>query len=179
MRLTDNRVLPAELVVWAAGVKGPDFLAELDGLETNRLNQLLVRQTLLTTLDNDIFAMGDCAACPWPEKNGFVPPRAQAAHQQATHLFRQIQRRLEGKPLENYRYRDFGSLVSIGKFSTVGNMMGGLARGDLFIEGWYAKLMYTSLYKMHELALHGWIKVLLNTLARLLIRRTEPQVKLH
>lgn len=179
VRLTDNRVLPAELVVWAAGVKGPDFLAELDGLETNRLNQLLVRQTLLTTLDNDIFAMGDCAACPWPEKNGFVPPRAQAAHQQATHLFRQIQRRLEGKPLENYRYRDFGSLVSIGKFSTVGNMMGGLARGDLFIEGWYAKLMYTSLYKMHELALHGWIKVLLNTLARLLIRRTEPQVKLH
>ena len=72
-----------------------------------------------------------------------------------------------------------GSLVSLGKFSTVGNMMGGLVRGDLFIEGWYAKLMYTSLYKMHELALHGWAKVILDTLARTLTRRTEPQVKLH
>ena len=179
VRLADGRVLPAELVVWAAGVKGAEFLTRLDGLETNRLNQLLVRQTLQTTLDDDIFAMGDCAACPWPEKNGFVPPRAQAAHQQATHLFRQIRRRLDGREPQDYRYRDFGSLVSLGKFSTVGNMMGGLVRGDLFIEGWYARLMYTSLYKMHELALHGWAKVALDTLARTLIRRTEPQVKLH
>ena len=179
VRLADDRVLPAELVVWAAGVKGAEFLTRLDGLETNRLNQLAVRQTLQTTLDENVFAMGDCAACPWPEKNGFVPPRAQAAHQQATHLFRQIRRRLEGKALEHYRYRDFGSLVSLGKFSTVGNMMGGLVRGDLFIEGWYAKLMYASLYKMHELALHGWAKVSLDTLARMLTIRTGPRVKLH
>ena len=85
----------------------------------------------------------------------------------------------EGKPLEDYRYKDFGSLVSLGEFSTVGNMMGGLARGDLFIEGRFAKLMYTSLYKMHELALHGWVKVALDTLARMITRRTEPHVKLH
>jgi NADH dehydrogenase len=179
VRLADGSMLPAELTVWAAGVKAAEFLTRLDGLETNRLNQLLVRQTLQTTLDADIFAMGDCAACPWPEKNGFVPPRAQAAHQQASHLFKQIRRRLDGKPLQDYHYRDLGSLVSLGKFSTVGNMMGGLVRGDLFIEGWYAKLMYTSLYKMHELALHGWAKVILDTLARTLTRRTEPQVKLH
>ena len=179
VRLADGSMLPAELTVWAAGVKAAEFLTRLDGLETNRLNQLLVRQTLQTTLDADIFAMGDCAACPWPEKNGFVPPRAQAAHQQASHLFKQIRSRLDGKPLQDYHYRDLGSLVSLGKFSTVGNMMGGLVRGDLFIEGWYAKLMYTSLYKMHELALHGWAKVILDTLARTLTRRTEPQVKLH
>ena len=179
VRLADGRVLPAELVVWAAGVKGPEFLTRLDGLETNRINQLLVRQTLQTTLDDDIFALGDCAACPWPEKNGFVPPRAQAAHQQASHLLKQLRRRLDGKPLHDYRYKDFGSLVSLGEFSTVGNMMGGLAKGDLFIEGRFAKLMYTSLYKMHELALHGWIKVALDTLARMITRRTEPHVKLH
>ncbi|MDI3515246.1 MAG: hypothetical protein PWP40_2475 [Rhodocyclaceae bacterium] len=179
VRLADGRILPAELVVWAAGVKGADFLARLDGLETNRINQLVVRQTLQTTVDDDIFALGHCAACPWPEKNGFVPPRAQAAHQQASHLYRQIQRRLAGKPVQDYRYRDFGSLVSLGAFSTVGNMMGGLTKGDLFIEGWFARMMYTSLYKMHELALHGWVKVTLDTLARMITRRTEPHVKLH
>lgn len=179
VRLADGRVLPAELVVWAAGVKGPEFLTRLDGLEANRINQLVVRQTLQTTLDDNIFALGDCAACPWPEKNGFVPPRAQAAHQQASHLLKQIRRRLAGKPLQDYQYKDFGSLVSLGEFSTVGNMMGGLAKGDLFIEGRFAKLMYTSLYKMHELALHGWVKVALDTLARMITRRTEPHVKLH
>ena len=179
VRLADGRILPAELVVWAAGVKGAEFLTRLDGLETNRINQLVVRQTLQTTADDHIFAMGDCAACPWPEKNGFVPPRAQAAHQQASHLYKQLQRRIAGKPVEDYRYRDFGSLVSLGEFSTVGNMMGGLTKGDLFIEGWFARMMYTSLYKMHELALHGWVKVTLDTLARMITRRTEPHVKLH
>ena len=179
VRLADGRILPAELVVWAAGVKGADFLTRLDGLETNRINQLVVRQTLQTTADDDIFALGDCAACPWPEKNGFVPPRAQAAHQQASHLYKQLQRRIAGKPVQDYRYRDFGSLVSLGEFSTVGNMMGGLTKGDLFIEGWFARMMYTSLYKMHELALHGWVKVALDTLARMITRRTEPHVKLH
>ena len=179
VRLADGSMLPAELTVWAAGVKAAEFLTRLDGLETNRLNQLLVRQTLQTTLDADIFAMGDCAACPWPEKNGFVPPRAQAAHQQASLMAWQVRRRIAGKPLGQYRYRDFGSLVSLGEFSTVGSMMGGLAGRNLMIEGLVARLMYVSLYKMHELALHGFTKVTLDTLARLITRRTEPHVKLH
>ena len=179
VRLADGRTIAAELVVWAAGVKAPDFLDRLAGLETNRINQLLVKPTLQTTLDPNIFALGDCAACPWPEKDGWVPPRAQAAHQQASHLARQIGNRLNGKPLGSYRYRDFGSLVSLGEYSTVGSMMGALVGGSLMIEGYFARIMYVSLYKMHELALHGFAKVALETLARLITRRTEPHVKLH
>ena len=183
VKLGDGRMLPAELIVWAAGVKAPDFLKDIAGLETNRINQLVVRPTLQSTRDDDIFAIGDCAACAWPEANngkgGFVPPRAQAAHQQASHMLDQIKRRLAGKPLRDYRYRDFGSLVSLGEFSTVGNMMGGLIGGSLMVEGLFARLMYVSLYKMHELALHGVAKVSLDTLARLIVRRTEPHVKLH
>jgi NADH:ubiquinone reductase (H+-translocating) len=183
VRLADGRLLPAELIVWAAGVKAPDLLKDIAGLETNRINQLVVRQTLQSTRDDDIFAIGDCAACAWPQANGgkggFVPPRAQAAHQHASHVTPQIKRRLAGKPLKDYRYRDFGSLVSLGEYSTVGNMMGGLIGGSLMIEGLFARLMYLSLYKMHELALHGSAKVALDTLARLIVRRTEPHVKLH
>ena len=85
----------------------------------------------------------------------------------------------EAEPLQPYVYRDFGSLVSLGEYSTVGNMMGFLAGKSLFIEGYFARLMYRSLYKMHETALHGWFRVSLGTLARLLTRRTEPHVKLH
>lgn len=183
VRLNDGRLLPAELIVWAAGVKAPDVLKDIGGLETNRVNQLVVRQSLQTTRDDHIFAIGDCAACAWPEANhgqgGLVPPRAQAAHQQASHMLDQIKHRLAGKPLKDYRYRDFGSLVSLGEFSTVGNMMGGLVGRSLMVEGLFARVMYLSLYKMHELALHGVAKVSLDTLARLIVRRTEPHVKLH
>ena len=179
VRLANGTRIPAELVVWAAGVKAPDVLKDIAGLETNRLNQLVVRETLQTTRDDDIFAIGDCAACPWPGHPTPVPPRAQAAHQQASHLARQLRRRLRGEPLQPWHYRDFGSLVSLGHYSTVGNLMGKLIGGNLFIEGLFAGLMYKSLYKMHQLALHGAAKVALDTIARLITRRTEPHVKLH
>ena len=95
VRLATGEIIPAELVVWAAGVKAPDFLKDLDGLETNRINQLVVLPTLQTTRDENIFAIGDCAACPWLGKEGAqVPPRAQSAHQQASHMVKQIQNRL-------------------------------------------------------------------------------------
>jgi NADH dehydrogenase len=181
--LSDGVEIPAELIVWAAGVKAPDFLKGIGGLESNHANQLLVLPTLQTTLDPQIFALGDCAACPWPQANqgkgGIVPPRAQAAHQQASHLFSQINHIIDGKPLKSYQYRDFGSLVSLGEYSSVGSMMGGLIGGSLMIEGLFAKLMYISLYKLHQLALHGWVKVILDTISRLIHRRTHSIVKLH
>ncbi len=136
--------------------------------------------TLATTRDGAIFAMGDCAACPWLGKPGAtVPPRAQAAHQQASHMVRQMRNRLRARPLAQWHYRDFGSLVSLGEFSTVGSLMGSLTGGSLWLEGWFARMMYLSLYKMHELALHGFWKTALETAARMITRRTEPHVKLH
>lgn len=183
VKLADGREIDSELVVWAAGVKAPDFLKNIGGLETNRNNQLVVTATLQTTLDPDIFALGDCAACPCDDADGgragIVPPRAQAAHQQAMHMVKQINRRLKAKELIPYRYRDFGSLVSLGKFSTVGNLMGGVVGKSLMIEGYFAKMMYLSLYKLHELAVHGVIKTTLRTLARAITKQTHPAVKLH
>ena len=180
VRLATGEIIPAELVVWAAGVKAPDFLKDLGGLEANRINQLVVLPTLQTTRDENIFAIGDCAACPWLGKDDAqVPPRAQSAHQQASHMVKQIERRLRNKPQLPWRYRDFGSLVSLGEYSVVGNLMGSLSGRQLWIEGWFARMMYLSLYKMHELALHGFWKVTLDTAARTITRRTEPHVKLH
>ncbi len=181
IRLASGEIVPAELVVWAAGVKAPEFLSRLDGLEANAINQLVVTSCLQTTRDSHVFAIGDCAACPWvgAEPGTLVPPRAQAAHQQASHMVAQVERILRGQPLREWRYRDFGSLVSLGEYSAVGNLMGSLVGGNLWIEGYFARIMYVSLYKLHELALHGIWKVMLDTLARMITRRTEPHVKLH
>ena len=179
VRTANGRFVPAGLVVWAAGVKAPQCLADLAGLETNRSNQLVVGATLQTTRDARVFAMGDCASCAWPEKSTNVPPRAQAAHQQASHLARWLPRFIRGGAMPPWGYRDFGSLVSLGRYSTVGSLMGSITRGSLMIEGYVARIMYLSLYKAHEYALHGFVKVTLDTLARLITRRTEPHIKLH
>jgi NADH dehydrogenase len=161
-------------------------LKDLDGLESNRLNQLVVRDTLQVTRDDDVFALGDCAACALPGSEPeprWVPARAQAAHQQAAHLARQLERRLQGKPLQPWQYRDFGSRVALGRDGSVGHLMCGLAgrwgRGSLWIEGHAAWLMYVSLYRMHQVALHGPARAALDALSHLLARTTRPRVKLH
>jgi NADH dehydrogenase len=170
--------IEADLKVWAAGVKAPDFLKEIGGLETNRLNQLVVRDTLQTTRDDAIFALGDCAAAPLPDGK-IVPPRAQAAHQEASLLARSLCARIQGRPLFAFRYRDFGSLVSFGDYTAIGNVVGQLTGRNLWVAGRFARLMYWSLYRMHLLALHGVVRVVLDTLAHWLKRRDEPRVKLH
>lgn len=176
-----GKFFPSKLVVWSAGIKAPEFLKEFDGLETNRINQLVVKRTLQTTNDDDVFAFGDCAACPKEDgSTENVPPRAQAAHQQASMLYKTVKARVAGKTkLPKYTYHDYGSLVNLGKYSTVGSLMGSISSGSMFIEGMFANIMYRSLYKMHQMALHGFFSVALQTLGRLITRRTETHVKLH
>lgn len=179
-----GKFIPAEIKVWAAGIKGPDVLGRLDGLEVNRINQLVVRNTLQTTLDDDIYAFGDCAACRQHEHSeAMVPPRAQAAHQQASLLARALIARVKGSSAAPvYRYQDFGSLINLSKHSTVGNLMGNLfgrRSGTVSIEGWFARAAYLSLYKMHQIAVQGVIRTMLMTMANILTRRAKPRLKLH
>jgi NADH dehydrogenase len=176
--LANGKSIPADLTVWAAGIRAPQILGEL-GLPVNRLGQIIVQQSLQTEIDPDIFAFGDCAACPWPEKNSTIPPRAQAAHQQASFLLDALQKRLAGQALPTFVYRDLGSLVSLGRFDAVGNLMGPLIGSTLFIEGILARMLYISLYRMHLVALHGLVRTVADTLGHWLQRKTSPRVKLH
>jgi NADH dehydrogenase len=171
-------VIPATLKVWAAGIRAPGFLQEIDGLETNRINQLQVLPTLQTTRDENIFAFGDCAACPQKGSDRNVPPRAQAAHQQASLLVKSLRLRIEGKPLPEYKYTDYGSLISLSKFSAVGNLMGNLT-GSVMLEGWLARMFYISLYRMHQMALYGTFRTLMLMLGSRIGKGTEPRMKLH
>ena len=178
MKTESGNFIQAAARIWAAGVKAPDFLKDIDGLETNRINQLVVKPTLETTRDNDIYVVGDCAACFWPEKQLNVPPRAQSAHQMASLVLINIQRRLRGKAPKTFKYQDYGSLVSLGKYSTVGNLMGNLM-GSVMIEGFIARMVYLSLYKMHQLALFGYFRVFLMMIASFFSNRLNPKIKLH
>jgi NADH:ubiquinone reductase (H+-translocating) len=182
LRTRTGNLIHADVMVWAAGIKAPAFLSDLDHLAVGKLGQLLVRPTLQTEADDNIFAMGDCAQCLWHTPNEWVPPRAQAAHQEASFLVHSIQQRLRSDPsvpLPVFHYKDFGSLVSLGKLGAAGSLMGGLIGGRIFVDGIVAKLMYVSLYRLHTIALHGWWRTVMEILASLLHRTLSPKVKLH
>lgn len=174
----DGSLIKSDLRVWAAGVKAPEFLKDIAGLETNRVNQLHVKPTLQTTRDDDIYAIGDCSFLL--QDNGKpVPPRAQAAHQQASHVYKNIMNRYKDKPQSDYTYHDHGSLVSLSRYSTVGSLMGNLSKGSMMVEGRIARIVYISLYRLHQIALHGYFKTLLIGLSARINRVIRPRLKLH
>jgi len=174
---TDGTLIKANLMVWAAGVKAENWLSTT-GLEVNQVNQLTCHRTLKTISDDSIYAIGDCCAVTMPDGKK-VPPRAQSAHQMASTVGNNIIRELTGRPLLNFTYKDYGSLVNLSRFSTVGSLMGNLVKGSMFIEGKIARLMYLSLYRMHQLAIHGYIKgpfiILLSRISKII----RPKIKLH
>ena len=173
-----GETIKADLMVWAAGIKGPDFLKEFKCFEINRINQIVVKPSLQTTTSDDVYVIGDVAQ--FTQKNGkFVPPRAQSAHQMASTCYKNIMNRLKNKPQLNFVYKDQGSLVSLSRFSTVGNLMGNLTKGSMMIEGRIARIMYVSLYRMHQRALHGTFKTLLMMLVGKINKVLKPSVKLH
>ena len=170
--------IEADLMVWAAGVKGAEFLSGL-GLETNRNNQIVVTETMQSVTDPSIFALGDCASYTPEGEERPVPPRAQAAHQMADTVFDNICRTMKGKPLKTFTYKDQGSLVSLSRFSTVGSLMGNLVGGAMAVEGRMARFIYTSLYRMHLIGIHGWFKGLGLMVIGRVNRIVRPKLKLH
>lgn len=174
-----GELIPGDLMVWAAGVKGADFLDHIGGLETARGNQIVVLPTLQTTSDPNIYAIGDCALFVPEGQTRPVPPRAQAAHQMATACYLNIRASIEGKPLKPFVYQDHGSLVSLSRFATVGSLMGNLVGGRMAIEGRLARFVYVSLYRMHLIAIHGWLKGVSLILLGHVNQVIRPKLKLH
>lgn len=179
VRDSKGNAYAADLCVWAAGIRAPEFLGTL-GLPLNKSGQIEVDAYLAVKGGGGIYALGDCAACV--DGNGnLVPPRAQSAHQQADYLADVFLREMAGRPAANkpYVYRDYGSLVSFGRTTTVGSLMGSLKGLSWFVEGFFARMMYVSLHLLHHRAVLGAMRTGVLALARFLIKRTTPLVKLH
>ncbi|MEL6448649.1 MAG: NAD(P)/FAD-dependent oxidoreductase [Pseudomonadota bacterium] len=174
---SEGEEIPAQISVWAAGVRAPEWL-ETCGLPVDKLGRVEVNDDLTVKDRPGVFAIGDCAAARNSDGSE-IPPRAQAAHQMATVAAKNIVAQRRGKRMRAFKYRDFGSLVSLSKYSTVGNLMGNLVRGTIFVEGWIARLVYLSLYRMHQATVHGRFSTLLIMLGDRIYKATRAEVKLH
>jgi NADH dehydrogenase len=179
VRDASGRAFPYDICVWAAGIRAPRFLATL-GLPVNHLGQLEVTQRLHVRGQPRIYALGDCAASMMADGSK-VPPRAQAAHQQADYLYRAFVRESRGRAPSGapFVYRDNGALVSIGVKQGVGTVMGPLRGRSWFVRGAAARLVYLGLHLRHHCALLGWLRAASVAFARTLIGRTKALVKLH
>jgi len=179
IKTKDGSAISADLRLWAAGVKAPDFLRGIGGLESARGGQLVVKDTLQTTRDERVFAIGDCAYYVPGEGERPIPPRAQAAHQMADTAFDNICAMIAGRKLKPFVYKDHGSLVSLSRFSTVGSLMGNLIGGRMAVEGRLARFVYVSLYRMHLMAIHGWLRGLGYIAIGHVNQVVRPKLKLH
>ncbi len=176
----DAPPIAADLLVWAAGVKAPAVLGCVEGVEHNRVNQIVVEPTLQAKGQQDIFVIGDSAACILPGMERPIPPRAQSSQQMAHHLAKQLRLHItKGTDFQPFQYRDHGSLVSLSQYSSVGMLMGNLKGGNFFVEGWLARMMYISLYRLHQATLYGWPRTLMLLIAGRFNRLVRPRLKLH
>ncbi len=171
-------LISAEIKVWAAGVKGPEVFSNFTKFPITELNQIDVDAFMHVKGYYDIYAIGDCAH--FEMANGqSVPPRAQAAAQMADTLCTNLIQRMQNKPEMPFAYKDYGSLVSLSRFSALGNLMGNLRSGTFFVEGFWARYMYNSLYQQHFASLYGWFSSRVYRLAQKLLRWKRPKLKLH
>lgn len=181
VQLATGEALAADLTVWCAGIRGPDPLQHLDGLALTPTRQVPVRPTLRAEGDEHIFALGDCAHCrlAGDPEGAPVPPRAQAAHQQARFLARALPLHLAGRPLPAFRFRDHGALVSIGRSTAVGSLVGQLTGRRFNLHGALARWSYRVQQRRHLALLYGPARTLLAMLGGWLTGRSQPTVKLH
>ncbi|MFI4846902.1 MAG: NAD(P)/FAD-dependent oxidoreductase [Candidatus Makana argininalis] len=174
----NNKYIKSDIMIWTAGIKAPDFIKKISCLETNNINQIIVKSTLQTTIDSNIFAIGDCSYCLC--KDGIIsPPRAQAANQMAYILYKNIISILKNKPLKKYTYKDSGTFISLSKFNSFGILINNFIKKKFFIKGKIARLLYLIIYRTYQISLYGCVKTVLIIIIDYINKKLRPNVKLY
>ena len=173
----DGEYIEADLMVWAAGIKAPDFMKRSAASKpTVSISWWSSRRCRLPAMR--IFSPS-ATAPPAPVRKAALCLRGPGGAPDGYLRAEQHPAQMKGKPLKAYTYKDHGSLVSLSNYSTVGSLMGNLMRGSMMVEGRIARFVYISLYRMHQIALHGYFKTGLMMLVGRINRIIRPRLKLH
>ena len=129
--------IEASTVLWAAGVAASP-LGRFLTTTPDRAGRVATLATLQTPEHPNIFVVGDLCALAQDGKP--LPGVAQVAMQEGVHASRNVLRAIAGRPLEPFRYKDYGILATIGRGSAVGEVYG------LKISGWFGWLFWLFLH---------------------------------
>lgn len=128
LRLSDGETLDTDTLVWVAGVQPHPLLAQL-GLPTTDDGRLDADACLRVRDTEGAWTGGDGAAVPDLVEGGTVPPTAQHAQRQGTHIGRNIAAAVRGDPPGEFRYRSLGELITLGRRKGVAQVLGRHLRG--------------------------------------------------
>jgi NADH dehydrogenase len=125
----EKREIATRTVIWTGGVQPLPLVAE-SGLECDRAGRAITRPTMETS-HPAVFAIGDCALIPNPDDPAGRPhaPTAQNAVREARQLAQNLLARIDGRPMQPFRYEPLGTLASIGHHTGVGVVFGVRVRG--------------------------------------------------
>lgn len=115
----ENGALDYDVFIWTGGITGREALEDAEvEKEHNRLNT----SSTFETSDERVFAIGDSAVVE--QDDGPAPPTAQAVWQAAEVAARNVVHAVEGEPLERWRYKDKGTLISVGERAVAHDVVG-------------------------------------------------------
>lgn len=150
----DGQRVPHDLIFWTAGIKCPDFVAHIKGVQVNRINQIKTSPFLTAIGSSSIFVLGDLANCV--DSNGItVPATAQASHQMADHCYKNIKNLLEGREMKSFSYVDHGSIVKLNKDNSAGTLLTSIKRKDV-TSNFIVKSITNTLYGAHIISVLGY-----------------------
>ena len=151
--LNNQDNISTQTVVWTAGVKG-EPLAELSGIATGRDGRVPAQDTLQVPGHPEIYVIGDLASIK--EDNRVLPMVAQVAIQSSITAAQNILRQIDGKPPRIFRYRDRGSMITIGRKAA------GVAIGRRTYTGFIAWLLWLVIHLFNLIGFRNRIMVLIN-----------------
>ena len=117
-----NRFIESKNILWAAGNQTLPLVKNL-GVETDKLGRVLVNNDLSIAGEKNIFVIGDAAAAK-NEKGENLPAIAPVAIQQAKYVAKVISNDLMEKPQKKFKYKDRGTMATIGKAKAVALIKG-------------------------------------------------------
>jgi len=172
--------LDARTIIWAAGIRANPLAAKLaaaTGLELDRQGRIPVTADLSLVGVPDVYVIGDMARCEQADSKP-LPGVAPVAMQQGAYVARRVVDKVNGKATAPFRYRDRGSMATIGRSRAVADL-GWLAFGGLpaWLAWLFIHLMYLVEFEKRILVLWqwSWNYFTWNRGARLITGETRPR----
>src|SRR5262245_1972423 len=156
VRFTSGEVLPARTVIWATGVRAHP-VARAMGLPTTRSGRVEVAADLSVPAHQGVWVVGDVAAPRAKRGSEVLPQLAPVAMQSGAHVARQIGRLAEGKPTQPFRFRDKGTMATIGRRSAIAELP-----GRIRLHGTLAWIAWLGLHILYLAGARNRASVLLN-----------------
>ncbi len=162
-----EQYIAARTILWTAGVQASPLgnrLAEATGAAVDRGGRVIVDPDLSVPGHPDIFVIGDLAH--YVHQTGEpLPGVAQVAIQQGRYVGDLFQRRLAGKRVSPFHYRDPGNLATIGRGMAVAEL------GRVRLAGWLAWQIWLFIHLMYQIDVESRVLVFIQWLWNFLTRR--------